>query len=441
MKARVEKIENNRAELKIEIEAEKVDQALDRAYRKIVKEVNIPGFRKGKAPRRIVETHLGTEPIYKQALDFILPDAYSQAVEETKIRPIEQPEVSLDQFEEGKDLLLTITVDVRPEVELGEYKGLELKKPQVSVSEEAVEEHLKTLQNRYAKLISIPDGPIENGDIALIDYKGYIDGKTFAGGIEDNYPLEVGSGTFIAGFEDQLLGSKAGDEVDVNVTFPEDYRDSALAGKPALFKVKVKEVKRKELAPLDDEFAKDVSEFETLEELKADIRVRIKEKLEKQARQDVRDEIVKKVVANSKVDVPELMVERRIDSHMARLGERLEAQGYSLEQYYEVAETSEKEIREKYREQALESVKTDLVLEEIAEIEKIEVKDEEIIEEIQELAKEYNENMEALQKSLSSRESIEALSYGIMIDKTIKFLVDNSKEVEEAAAGTQSEQQ
>ena len=431
MKVNVEKIENNRAELKLEVEAEQVDKALDRAYRKIVKEVNIPGFRIGKAPRKIVETHLGTEPIFKQALDFILPEAYAEAIEETQIKPINEPEVSLDQFEEGKDLLLSVTVDVRPEVKLGEYKGLEIEKPEIKVSEDEVEEHLITLQNRYAQLVAVSDGAIENGDIALIDYKGYIDGQTFAGGIEDNYTLEIGSGTFIEGFEAQLVGAKAGDEVEVNVTFPEDYRDTSLAGKPTVFKVVVKEIKRKQLAPLDDEFAKDVSEFDTLEELRADVRDSLKEKLEKQARLDMREDVLQKVVANSEVEVPELLVERRVDVHISRLSERLKAQGYTLEDYCEAAETTVDEIREKYHEQAVDSVKTDLVLEDIAEIENIDVKDEEIIKEIQELAKEYNENMDVLQKSLGSRESIEALSYGIMMDKTIKFLVDNSKQVEE----------
>lgn len=437
MQAKVEKIENNKAELKIEIEAEKVDQALDRAYRKIVKEVNIPGFRIGKAPRRIVETQLGTEPIFKQALDFLLPDAYSEAVDITGIKPISQPDVEVDQFEEGQALLISVSVDVRPDVELGQYKGLEISKPTVTVPDEAVEEQLTMLQNRYAKLITITDGGIENGDIALIDYKGYIDGQTFAGGIEDNYALEVGSGSFIQGFEEQLIGAKPGETVDVEVTFPEDYRENTLAGKLALFKVTVKEVKRKEYASLDDEFAKDVSEFETLEELKADIKEKLASGMEKQAIENMREEIIKKVVDGSKLEVPELMVARRIDAHMSRLEERLQAQGYSLEDYYEAAETSEAEVRTKYREQAVQSVKTDLVLEEIAEIEKIEVKDEEIIEEIQDLAKEYNENIEALEKSLRSRDSIEALAYGIMIDKTIKLLVDNS--IQHDAAGTDSE--
>lgn len=437
MQARIEKIENNKAELKIEIEAEKVDQALDRAYRKIVKEVNIPGFRKGKAPRRIVETQIGTEPIFKQALDFLLPDAYSEAIEITGIKPISQPDVEVDQFEEGKDLLISVSVDVRPKIELGQYKGLEINRPTVTVPDEAVEEQLTILQNRYAKLITITDGGIENGDIALIDYKGYIDGQTFAGGIEDNYALEVGSGSFIQGFEEQLVGAKPGDTVDVEVTFPEDYRESTLAGKPALFKVTVKEVKRKEYAPLDDEFAKDVSEFETLEELKADIKEKLSARMEKEAIENMKEEIIKKVVDDSKLEVPELMVTRRVDSHMARLEERLQEQGYSLEDYYEAAGTSEAEVRAKYREQAIQSVKTDLVLEEIAEIENIEVKDEEIIEEIQNLAKEYNENIEALEKSLRSRDSIEALAYGIMIDKTIKLLVDNSIQLE--AAETDSE--
>ncbi len=432
MQARVEKIENNRAELKIEIDAEQVDKALDRAYRKIVKEINIPGFRIGKAPRRIVETQVGTEPIFKEALDFMLPDAYSEAIEITGIKPISQPDVEIDQFEEGQDLLISISVDVRPEVKLGNYKGLEISKPEINVSDAAVEEQLKIFQDRYAKLITITEGSIENGDIALIDYKGYIDGQTFAGGIEDNYPLEVGSGSFIQGFEEQLVGAKPGDTIDVEVNFPEDYRESTLAGKPAVFNVIVKEIKRKEIAPLDDEFAKDVSEFDTLEELKVDIRKKLTERMAKQAVKDMRDEIIKKVVDDSQVDTPELMVQRRIDAHMSRLSDRLQDDGYSVEDYCRVADTTEVEIREKYYEQAVQSVKTDLVLEEIAEVENIKVEEEEILEEIQELAQEYNEDMEALEKTLQSRDSIEALAYGIMIDKTIKLLVDNSTQGEAA---------
>lgn len=433
MEARVEKIENNRAELKIKINVEEVDKALDRAYRKIVKEVNIPGFRLGKAPRRIVETQIGTEPIFQQALDFMLPEAYGEAVELTEIKPIGQPDVEVDQFEEGKELLLSVAVDVRPEVKLGEYKGLEISKPEITVSDEAIEQQLEILQNRYAKLITITDGSIENGDIALIDYKGYIDGETFAGGIEDNYPLEVGSGSFIQGFEEQLVGAKLGDELEVEVAFPEDYRETTLAGKPAIFKVTVKEIKRKEFAPLDDEFAKDVSEFDTLEELKVDIKGKLTERMEKDAIRDMRNEIIKKVVDASEVDVPEMMVQRRIDVHMSRLSERLQAQGFTLEDYCEAAETTEEEIRAEYHEQAVESVKTDLVLEDIAEIEEIDVKEEEILQEIQEMATEYNENIDALEKTLQSKDSIEALAYGIMIDKTVKVLVDYSTEAEAEA--------
>ena len=433
MKANVEKIHDNVAELKIEVEAEEVNKAIDRAYRKLVKEVNIPGFRKGKAPRKIVENHIGSEPIYNEALDFILPEIYPKAIDETKLDPINTPEINVEQFEEGKPLIIKVSVEVKPEVKLGVYKGLEIEEPTVEVTEKDVEEHLETLQNRYAKIINVSEGAIEKGDIAVIDYKGYIDGQTFAGGIEDNYPLEIGSGMFIEGFEEQLIGAKIGENKDVEVIFPDDYREENLAGKKAVFKVIIKEIKRKELAPLDDEFAKDVSEFETLNELKEDIRNKLKEKFEKNARQEMKDGIIKKVVANSEVDIPETLVNRRIDVHLARLEERLKAEGFDMEQYCEAAETTVDELREKYRDQAVESVKTDLVLEEIANKEKIDVKDDDILGEIEELAKEYNESADKLRKNLRSRDNLEALSYGIMIDKTIKFLMENSKKAGEGA--------
>jgi len=430
MKAEVEKIENNWVDLRIEVEAEQVDRAIDRAYRKLVKEVNIPGFRKGKAPRKILENFLGTEPLYKEALDFILQEVYTKAVEETKIEPIDRPQVNVEQFEEGKPLILKVNVEVRPEVELGDYKGIKIEKPEVEVKEEDVQEYLETLQKRHARIVSVSDGTINNGDIAVIDYKGYIDGQTFAGGIASNVALEVGSGNFIEGFEKQLVGARVGETRDVKVTFPEDYPDKNLAGKEAVFNVTIKEIKRKELLPLDDEFAKDISEFNTLDELKQDIRNKLREKAEKKARQEIRNEVIKKVVENAKVNVPETLVERRIDAHIKRLSERLKAQGYTLEQYCEAAGTSEEELREKYRDQAVESVKTDLVLEEIAMKENIKVTEDEVLEEIQQLAREYNESVEAVQKTLKLKDNLEALTYGILMDKTIKFLIENSSKVE-----------
>jgi trigger factor len=433
MKADVEKIENNRVNLSIEVEAEKVDNAIDMAYRKIVKEVNIPGFRKGKAPRRILESHLGTEPIYKEALDLILPDAYSKAIEETKIDPIDRPEIKVEQFEEGKPLILKINVEVKPEVELGDYKNIEIEKPEVEVTEEDQQEYLEKLQKRHARIAVLSDGTLEEGDIAVIDFKGYIDGQTFAGGIADNFAVEIGSNSLIAGFEDQLVGAKVGESRDVKVTFPEDYQENHLAGKEAVFKVDIKEIKRKELLTLDDEFAKDISEFDTLEELKEDIRNKLKERAEKKARKEIENEVIKKVVENAKVEVPDSLVERRIDVHLRRLSERFKAQGYSLEDYYKAANTTEEELREKYREQAVESVKTDLVLEEIAVKEKIQISEEEVLNEVENLAKEFNESTEAIHRTLKSRDNLEALSYGILMDKTIKFLIDNSNQGEEIA--------
>jgi len=430
MKAEVEKIENNWVNMKIEVEAEKVNQALDRAYRKLVKEVNIPGFRKGKAPRKILENFLGTEPLYKEALDFIMQKVYTEAVEQTKIQPIDAPRVTVEQFEEDKPLILNIKVEVRPEVKLGAYKGIEIEKPVVEVKEEEVQEYLEKLQKRHARIKTVLDGAVEKGDIAVVDYKGYIDGQTFAGGIASNVSIEVGSGRFIEGFEEQLIGAKVGETREVKVVFPEDYRDKNLAGKEAVFNVTIKEIKRKELLPLDDEFAKDVSQFNTLEELKEDIKNKLKEEKEKKARQEIRDEVIKKVVENAELEVPETLIQRRIDAHIKRLDERLKLQGYSLEEYCEAAETTEEQLREKYREQAVESVKTDLVLEEIAQRENIKVSEDEVFEEIQNLAKDYNESVENVQKTLRLKDNLEALTYGLLIDKTIKFLVDHSSQVE-----------
>ncbi|HBT20375.1 MAG TPA: trigger factor [Peptococcaceae bacterium] len=430
MKAEVEKIENNWVNLKIEVEAEKVNQALDRAYRKLVKEVSIPGFRKGKAPRKILENFLGTEPLYEEALDFIMQEIYTEAVEQAKIQPIDAPQVAVEQFEEDKPLILNIKVEVKPEIKLGEYKGIKIKKPVVEVKEEEVQEYLEKLQKRHARIKTVVDGTVEQGDIAIIDYKGFIDGQTFAGGIASNVSIEVGSGRFIEGFEEQLVGAKVGETREVKVTFPEDYRDKNLAGKEAVFNVTIKEIKRKELLPLDDEFAKDVSQFNTLEELKEDIRNKLKEEKEKKVRQEIRDEVIKKVVENAELEVPETLIKRRIDAHIKRLDERLKMQGYSLEEYCEAAETTEEELREKYREQAIESVKTDLVLEEIAQRENIKVSEDEIFEEIQNLAKDYNESVENVQKHLRLKDNLQALTYGLLIDKTIKFLVDHSSPVE-----------
>ncbi|NLO89086.1 MAG: trigger factor [Clostridia bacterium] len=432
MKAEVEKIENNWVTMKIEVEAEKANQALDRAYRKLVKEVDIPGFRKGKAPRKILENFLETEALYAEALDFIMQEVYTEAVEQTKIQPIDAPRVKVEQFEEDKPLILNIEVEVRPEVKLGAYKGIEIEKPVVEVTEEEVQEELEKLQKRHARIRTVlePDGVVRKDDIAIIDYKGYIDGQTFAGGIASNVSVEVGSGRFIEGFEEQLIGAKPGETREVKVVFPEDYRDKNLAGKEAVFNVTVKEIKRKELLPLDDEFAKDVSQFNTLEELKEDLRIKLKEEKERKARQEIRDEVIKKVVENSELEVPETLVNRRIDAHLKRLDERLKVQGYSLEDYYKAADTTEEQLREKYREQAIESVKTDLVLEEIAQRENIQVSEDEVFEEIQNLAKDYNESVENVQKTLKLRDNLEALTYGLLIDKTIKFLIDHSSQVE-----------
>ncbi|MED0736410.1 trigger factor [Aneurinibacillus thermoaerophilus] len=428
MKATWEKLENNQGVLTVEVEEARVDKAIDQAFVKVVKKVNVPGFRKGKVPRKIFEARFGVESLYQDALDIILPEAYTEAVQETGIEPVDRPEVDIQQIAKGQPLIFKATVTVKPEVKLGEYKGLTVEEKDFSVTDEMVEEELNNMQNRSAELVVLEDdATIEKGDYAIIDFKGFVDGEAFEGGEADNYQLEIGSGTFIPGFEDQVIGMKKGEEKDINVTFPEEYHAKELAGKPAVFKVKVNEIKRKNLPELDDEFAKDVSEFDTLEELKADIKNKLEEKAKIDAENYKKEALIEKATENAEIDLPEVMVEHEVNHMVNDFAQRLQFQGMNLDLYYQFTGLDEEKLREQFQPDAEKRVRTTLVLEAIGKAENVEVTDEDVNKELEELSEQYNRPVEELRKIFEARDNLESLKNDIRIRKTIDLLVESSK--------------
>lgn len=427
MKVNLEKIEKNVVALEIEVEQEKFAEAVEKAYRKLAPKVSIPGFRKGKAPRVMIERKLGKEYIWEEAFDFIVPEAYFEAVKETGIETIDRPKVDVVQLEEGKPFIFKATVEVKPEVKLGEYIGLAAEKQQVKITDEDVETELKKLQERHAQMVPVEDGAAEMGDITVIDFEGFVDDVAFPGGKGTDYSLELGSGSFIPGFEEQLVGTKSGEEREVKVTFPETYHAAELAGKDAVFKVTVKGIKRKELAALDDELAKDVSEFETLEELKADIRNRLEKEAERKAEHALKDELVEKAVAGSEVEVPDTLIEQRIDSIIQNMNQRLGMQGLSIEDYLKYSGTNVDEMRKNYRERAEKDVKVDLVLDAIAAAENIEVTEEDINSRVEEMAGQYKQEPATLRQWLENAGNLEPLKRSIIIDKTVDLIVEKAK--------------
>ncbi|MCM3596430.1 trigger factor [Metabacillus idriensis] len=426
MSAKWEKLEGNQGVLTVEVDAETFSKALDEAFKKVSKQVNIPGFRKGKVPRGMFEQRFGVESLYQDALDIILPEVYPQAVEEAGIEPIDRPEIDVEQIEKGKNLIFTAKVVVKPEVKLGEYKGLEVEKVDAEVSEEDVDAELKTLQERHAELVVKEDGAVENGDTVVIDFEGFADGEAFEGGTAENYTLEIGSGSFIPGFEDQLVGLEAGGEKEVEVTFPEEYHAENLAGKPATFKVKLHEIKAKELPALDDEFAKDVDEeVESLEALKAKTRTRLEETRKAEAENTLRDSLVDKASDNAEVDIPQVLIENEVNRMMQEFEQRLQAQGMNLELYFQFSGQDEDALKEQMKEDASKRVKYNLTLEAIAKAENIEVTDEEVDAEIAKMAEMYNMPVENIKQALGS---LEGLKEDLKVRKAIDFLVENSKE-------------
>jgi len=426
MSVLVEKTEKNTVALEVTVDAEKFVVAVNQAAKNLAKKVNVPGFRKGKAPRRMVELHVGKEALYDEALDQLIGPAYANAVVESGIEPVDRPEVNLVQIEEGKDLIFKAKVLVKPEVELGEYKGLHVEQDAITVTDEQVMEELKNKQQQHARLLTLEAGNVQNEDTVTIDFEGFKEDVPFVGGKAVNYELVIGSGTFIPGFEEGLIGAELGQHVDVNVTFPDEYHSSELAGQKAVFKTDIKKIQRKELSVLDDEFAKDVSEFETLDELKADLRNKLLKHSESMAQANHLKVIVAKAVDNASVEIPEVMVTERIKVMEDDLKRNLAQQGMTIEQYYQYTNSSEKVMQERLRPQAAEGVKTDLVLEAIAKVEGIGVTEDEVNEGIKKLSEQYKQDAQLLKQSLIARGELEFYKQGLISEKTVSFLVEQN---------------
>ena len=426
MKANAERIEKNTVLLEIEVDAEQFSSAVEKAYRKMVKNVNIPGFRKGKTPRPILERYVGKEVLYEEAMEVLVPEAYYQAVLDTGIEPIDQPKVEVLQAEEGKSVIFKATVQVKPEVNLGQYKGLEIGKPPVEVSEEDVEKELVRLQNRHAKLLTLEEGTVENGDIAVIDFLGKVDGEPFKGGEGKDYSLEVGSRSFIEGFEDQLVGMTVGETKDIQATFPEKYHAEELAGKEAVFTATVKEIKRKELASLDDEFAKDVSEFDTIGELRGDIKNKLNQAAENKVENQVRQEAVNKAVDSAELEVPSVMIESQLMQMMSDMETRLNNQRISIKDYFMYTDSTPEQLRDQMMPEAERSVKTRLVLSAIAKAEDIKAGDEEIKEEARKIAALYKQDGEEFYTKMEKEGQLGMLVDRLIVEKTVRLLVDNA---------------
>lgn len=383
MNCKVEKTKNaNEVKLEITVEASKFDEAIKRVYFKSAKYFNIPGFRKGKAPIQIVEKYYGKEIFYEDAFNDSANEALEEAVKENNLEIVSRPEVEIKQMEKEKDLIFTATMQTKPEAELGKYKGVEIKKIEYKVTDEDIEHELSHMQEHNSRLISIDDRPVEKGDIATIDFEGFVDGKAFEGGKAEGHELEIGSNTFIPGFEDQIIGMKIDEEKDIQVKFPEEYFSKELAGKDATFKVKVHEIKKKELPELDDEFAKDVSEFDTLDELKKSIKEKQEKQNEERAKYETEDAVIKAVCDNMKVEIPSGMINMEIDNMLKELEQRLSYQGLNLEQYLQFMGKTEEDLRKEYEPQAIEGIKSRLALEAVIKAEKIEPDEAEITEKI-----------------------------------------------------------
>ncbi|MBO1002627.1 trigger factor [Pseudogracilibacillus auburnensis] len=426
--AKWEKKEGNEGVLTINVSSDEFNQALDKAFKKVVKDVSLPGFRKGRIPRPIFEKRFGVESLYQDAVDIILPKAYGEAIDQTEIFPVDQPNIDIEEIERGKDLVFTCEVTVKPEVKLGEYKGLEVEEESVEVTDEDVENELKALQESQAELVLKEEGSIEEGNTVVIDFEGFLEDEAFEGGKGENHPLEIGSGQFIPGFEEQLIGKEAGEEPEISVTFPADYHAEDLAGKEALFKVKIHEVKEKELPELDDEFAKDVDEdVETLEELKAKKKEELQKEKEQTAENNKREQLIEQVTDKAEVDIPEAMIDTELDQMMKEFEQRLQMQGMNLENYFQFSGQSEDELKEQMKNDAEKRVKTNLTLEAILDAEEIEVSEEDIDAELTEMAKLYKLEKDQIVGMLGGNSDV--LKEDLKIKKAINYIVEQSKAV------------
>ncbi|CCL27621.1 TPA: trigger factor [Clostridioides difficile] len=425
MKAELIKKEGNKVTLKITVDNNKFEAAVNKAYNKSRNKYNIPGFRKGKAPRIVIETQYGKGIFYNDAIEILFPEVYPEAIKELDIDPIDNPDLDIEEISKDNGLVMVLNVEVKPEFELGNYKGIEIAKVENTVSDENVDAKLQEMVEKNARLVSVEDKALEDGDTAIIDFEGFENGVAFDGGKGENYNLVIGSNTFIPGFEEQLVGKKAGEEVEVNVTFPEEYHSQDLAGKPVVFNVKINDVKVKELSALDDEFAKDTSEFDSLDELKADVRAKLEEEAKNRADAETRNSVVEKVAENTEIEIPEVMIQHQIDNMLNELNYQLQYQGFGLQQLLEMTGRTMEELREERKEDAKKLVKSSLVLEAITKAEGIEATEEEFKVELEKMASAYNMEVEKIEASLRDADK-EDIKGQIKIRKTIDLLVDNA---------------
>ena len=426
MKVKVENVENKANEVKIEftVEAEKFNEAIQNVYKKNAKYFNIPGFRKGKAPFKMVEKAYGIQIFYEDAFNEIAGEVYSKGLEDNKVEAVSKPEIDIVQIEAGKDLIFTAVVQTKPEVKLGKYKGIEIKKVEYNVSDEDIEHELSHIAEHNARLVAVEDRPVENGDTTIIDFEGFVDGVAFEGGKAENYELEIGSGKFIPGFEEQIVGMNIDDEKEIKVTFPKEYPAKDLEEKEATFKVKLHEIKKKELPEINDEFAKDASEFDTLEDWKKSIKEKKENENASKAKFEMEDEAIAEVCKNASVDIPSGMIETEIDNMEQDISSRLSYQGMNLDQYLKMIGKTKKEFRDDYKEQAEKQVKTTLVLEAIMKDAKIEVTEEEIETKIKEMAEMYGQKEEDVKNNVNL---IKYVQTTLETEKTIHYIVDNAK--------------
>ncbi len=425
MNVKVEKTENNN-EVKLEftVEAEKFDGAIKTVFNKNSKYFNIPGFRKGKAPYQIVEKTYGAQIFYEDAFNEVAGEAFEEGLKENNIEAVSKPEVEIKQIEKGKDLIFTAVVQIKPEVTLGKYKGIQIKKVEYNVSDEDVNHELMHLAEKNARLVSVEDRPVESGDITVIDFEGFVDGVAFDGGKAENHELTIGSNTFIPGFEDQIIGMKPEEEKEIKVKFPEEYFSANLAGKDATFKVKLHEIKKKEMPEINDELAKDISEFDTIEELKNSIKEKQEEQNKTRAKYETEDEVIKAVCKEAKVEIPSGMIETETDHMVQDINTRLSYQGMNIDQYLKMMNKTMDEFRTEYKEQAETAVKSRLVLEAVGKEAGIEVKEEEISAKIKEMAENYGRKEEEVK---DNPELVKYVGDSLKTEKTIDFLVENAK--------------
>lgn len=427
MNLQVEKLEKNMAKLTIEVSADELEKALQNAYMRQKNKINMPGFRKGKVPRQMIEKMYGPEIFYDDAANSLIPKAYSEAYDECELEIVSQPEINVEQIEKGKPFIFTAQVATKPEVTLGEYKGLEVDKVSTRVTQKEVDAKIQEEAEKNARTITVEDRPVQDKDEIILDFEGFVDGEAFEGGKGENYPLTIGSGSFIPGFEEQLIGAEPEKEIEVKVTFPEDYHAEDLKGKDAVFKCTIHEIKAKEIPEIDDEFAAEVSEFDTLDEYKADVKAKIKEQKATDGKRKKEDQAVEKAIANATMEIPDAMVDTQARQMMDEFAQRIQAQGLTMDQYFQFTGMDREKMMEEMKPQALKRIETRLVLEAVAKAENIEISDEKLDEELAKMAEAYKMEVEKLKEFMGDAEK-KQMKEDMAVQEAVTFLAENAVE-------------